>query len=444
MIQDIKIKNFLSFKNEVVFSFEATKDTTLEDSLIVEVAPGVRLLRFAMIMGANGSGKSNLLRCVDFIRTFWHRKPQDIDSSTNALPFLLDEDSAAKPCEIEIRFWINGVKYWYILKLDNKVVYEEKLFYYKSVQPTNVFARVLVDGISQITFNPAVEKISDAVLNKLQVECLNNMSIFMARKTVNANFPVFDDVLKWADSSIAPIIDPEMNLFDYAKESIHENKDVHDYMVEYLKRADFNICELKTSETKRPIPQAVVNFLMTNDSTPADIKEHLHEENNMPDIEMQFVHKIKTKDGYKEMILGQELQSYGTLRTMGIEIAIYEALCDNALLNVDEFETSMHPYLLEYTIRRFLSETSESQLLITTHYDPLLNSIDELIRKDCVWFTEKEDDGASCLYSLVEFNGLNKMSSIQNNYRKGKFGALPNVNLNTTDTNNDEETKSEI
>jgi len=61
MIQELKIKNFLSFKEEVTFSFEATKDTTFEEYQVVEVAPGVRLLRFAMVYGANASGKSNLL-----------------------------------------------------------------------------------------------------------------------------------------------------------------------------------------------------------------------------------------------------------------------------------------------------------------------------------------------------------------------------------------------
>ena len=65
MIQELKVRNFLSFKDEAILSFEATKDTMLEDSNVVEVDQGVRLLRFAMVMGANASGKSNLLKAVD-------------------------------------------------------------------------------------------------------------------------------------------------------------------------------------------------------------------------------------------------------------------------------------------------------------------------------------------------------------------------------------------
>ena len=90
MIQEIKVKNFLSFKKEITFSFEATKDTFAEDYQVVEVAPGVRLLRFAMVYGANASGKSNLLSVIRFLGSFWRNIPQSVDEGTNIIPFLLD------------------------------------------------------------------------------------------------------------------------------------------------------------------------------------------------------------------------------------------------------------------------------------------------------------------------------------------------------------------
>lgn len=66
MIQEIRIKNYLSFRDEVVLSFEATKDSTFEECQVANVTPKVRLLRFALIYGANASGKSNLLKAMDF------------------------------------------------------------------------------------------------------------------------------------------------------------------------------------------------------------------------------------------------------------------------------------------------------------------------------------------------------------------------------------------
>ena len=71
MIQELSIENFLSFRDKVEFSFEATKDNAFEDYQVVEVAPNVRLLRFAIIFGANASGKSNVLKAFDFIKDFW-------------------------------------------------------------------------------------------------------------------------------------------------------------------------------------------------------------------------------------------------------------------------------------------------------------------------------------------------------------------------------------
>ena len=73
MIQEFRVSNFLSFKEEAVLNFEATKDEALEKELVVEVAPGVRLLRLAVVYGANASGKSNLLAAIDFLKTFGFR-----------------------------------------------------------------------------------------------------------------------------------------------------------------------------------------------------------------------------------------------------------------------------------------------------------------------------------------------------------------------------------
>ena len=75
----------------------------------------------------------------------------------------------------------------------------------------------------------------------------------------------------------------------------------------------------------------------------------------------------------------------------------------------------------------YLLKQSESQLLITTHYSGLFNTINDLIRKDNIWFVEKGKNGSTDLFSLVEFKGLNKVTQFERVYRKGMFGALPNI-----------------
>lgn len=426
MIQELKLKNCLSFKDEVVFSFEATKDRTLEDSLVVEVAPGVRLLRFAMLMGANASGKSNLLACFNFLRIFWNNRADDVEEPTTAYPFRLDSVTKDQPCEVEIKFWIDGVKYWYIVKVDEHTTYDERLYFYKSVQPTLVFKRELVDNFSVVTFNPTL-KISNAVVEELQVKCLNNMSVLAARARVNASIPYLDDVREWAKESIMPIIDPETHLFAFAKECIHKDKAVHDYILDYLQSANFNIEEIVSNEVEETNFKNTIRIYIDDRELTKEEREKFEEENRKS-IRLNFIHKVENERGIEHYALSSYLQSYGTRRSIGIEAAIYKTLQNNALLAIDEFDTSMHPELMEYSIRQFLKSGSHSQLLVTTHYAPFLAKIDELIRKDCVWFTEKEKDGSTNLYPLVEFKGLNRLSSIQNAYVQGKFGAIIKLN----------------
>lgn len=120
-------------------------------------------------------------------------------------------------------------------------------------------------------------------------------------------------------------------------------------------------------------------------------------------------------------------QSAGTRRLLGMEAAVYELTNRGSFLMIDEMDASLHPDLMEYILKKFLLEQNDSQMLITTHYDGLLSKIDDLIRKDNVWFTEKEASGTTRLYSLVEFKGLNKIPRIDRAYRNGLFGALPQI-----------------
>lgn len=119
-------------------------------------------------------------------------------------------------------------------------------------------------------------------------------------------------------------------------------------------------------------------------------------------------------------------ESDGTVRTFGLAAQVQKILERNAFLAVDEIESSLHPKLIEYIIERFLKESGEAQLLLTTHYDGLLGE-EDLLRKDNIWFTEKNADGSSVLYPLTDFKGLNRISSLQKAYKFGKFGAVPNL-----------------
>lgn len=427
MIQELKIKNFLSFKEEAVLNFEATKDTTFEDYQVVEVAPGTRLLRFALIYGANASGKSNLLYALDYLQRFWFAKKNDIDESTDSIPFLLDTDTPEQPSEFEMKFFVGERRYWYILSLSQKNVLSEKLYYYKSVQPTMLFSRELENGQSVIKFNPAALKVSNNVLEQITIKCLPNMSFFAARNQVNCTLPFIDDARDWMKNTLLPVISPQTQMFSYAGTMLANDNNLKKYLLDFVHKADFNITGLKAEKESSPIPQSVRDSVIKEGKYSSDVVDHIMSQLSLETIRTDFEHTVRNARGVEKYILPNSLQSDGTKRTLGIEAAVYESLKGEKFLPVDEIDSSLHPDLIEFIIQQFLQPHNRSQLLVTSHYDPLLNTVDDLMRKDCVWFTEKGEDGGSRLYSLVEFKGLNKISSFRKSYRNGVFGALPNI-----------------
>lgn len=399
MIQEIKIKNFLSFRDEVVFSFEASSDKFAEDCQVVTLGDTAktRLLRLGIVYGYNASGKSNLLYAFDFLSYFWSHDPNSADTGTKIRPFRLNSSSPNEPTRFELIFFVNDTKYYYQLELDSKNVILEKLSYYKSTQPIMLFERVMRNGQSEITFNNQNgDKVTATIKDKITVECLKNMSFFVARDKANANLPLIDAAKTWLREHIMNLIDPRTDLTEYAQRQTSNDKSLVEYLLEFLRAADFNVTDISTDvitekSYKRP---------MTT-----------------------FEHTVEDESGKKsyDFSLGEE--SFGTLKTFGIETALYQAVQNNAFLPIDEIENSLHPTLLEKILYEYLKVPSRSQVIVTTHNDGLLDLVSDLIRKDSIWFTEKDKAGVTDLYKLTDFRGVNRIASIREAYRNKRFGA---------------------
>lgn len=392
MIQEIKIKNFKSFREEVELSFEAY--TADKSNSVVTMPDGVRLLRFAVVLGANASGKSNLLEAIEFLRTFWNTLPLKNDEGTDVQPFLMQPDALAQDTEMEVKVYIDGIRYWYQLKVNPEKVVSEILSVYLSNRPTKVFQRSDVNGISKITFNPAVVKLTQAEIDVMAMNCLRNMSLLAVLKKVNVEVAYADNMRKWIDTRMMPLQNSsQSSLSVSAKSMLLEDEEFREYLMLFAKEADFNISDIKIKK-----------------------------------MAALFSHTVETDRGEEHYVLPESCQSAGTTRMVELESVIYSLLRCQGLLCIDEIESSMHPNLMEYILTKFINNTNnESQLLVTTHYDPLLKDIDDIFGKDSVWFTEKGKDGNSSLYSLIDFKGLNKLSSIHRAYMNGQFGALPTV-----------------
>lgn len=423
MIQELRIKNVLSFKNEMTFSFEATNDKFAEDSQVVQINGSTRLLRFAVLYGYNASGKSNLLYAFDFLSNFWGYKPEGMDEPTGVIPFKLDKTSADEPSRFELIFFVGDTKYWYQLELDRQQVYLEKLSYYKSAQPTMLFERTLMDGHSVVTFNPNGDKISAAAKEMINVNCLRNLSFFVARNQVNVSLPLIDAAKNWMKEQTMPAVFPSTYLTEYAQRKISKDKALTKYLVDFLHEADFNITDISSDIINKQISDDEVKFRMEDKSIPKDERERIAKEKTITLLRTIFEHTVENENGRETYQMNKGDESAGTLRTFGIETLLFEALAANAFLPIDEIETSLHPKLLEKILFEYLKVHSRSQILVTTHNDGLLDFVDDLIRKDSVWFTDKDNAGVTDLYKLTDFRGVNRLASIREAYRNKRFGA---------------------
>ena len=402
MIAEIRFKNMFSFRDETVLSFEADKSKDLESYHVVELAPDVKLLKLAVIYGANASGKSNIIKVCDFIRSFITCTPLNKAELIKIVPFLLNRTSKEQASEFSVSFYaMNGdkaIRYVYSVLLETTHIVRETLIYYLSQQPATVFERSMENNVSSIKFGQKV-KISTAAKEEITLKCLPNMSVFAAYMQVNTNIAEMETALQYLTKQMMPAIVPTSSLSRYAEEAI-KKETAKEYILRYLQEADFNISNIssKEQETKK----GVVNYTM-------------------------YQHKVSSGLGGNDYYEFPELyESDGTIRTFGLASQIQNSIGSNAFLAVDEIESSLHPKLIEYMIERFLKESKQAQLLLTTHYDGLLGE-EDLLRKDNIWFAEKNTDGASVLYPLTDFKGLNRISSLQKAYKFGKFGAVPNL-----------------
>lgn len=425
MILELKFKNFLSFKDEVVFSFEATSDKYLEDYYVAEPEPGVRILKMAMIYGANASGKSNVLHAFDFVRSFVKRIPTQSEKSTEFIPFKF-VDNQDLPGSFDMIFYIEGTKYKYSLVLDEEKVHSEILHYYPGTQPAIIFERTLdiKNDTSILKFGSKI-KLSDQAIEAIQLKTLKNMSVFAAFTQVNISLPQLNIPLNWFRKQFMPMIDPYSSLTNYSDSYIKKDERVKNQALDFINKADFNISAVSFKKQTTWLDDEVLKLIEAG-SMPDEQKHKLLNEKTIHIDKRLFEHKIIINNKVKYYSLPDELESKGTLRYYGLSAPFFNAISNDSFLSIDEIGTALHPLLVMHFLKEFLKMSNKAQLLFSTHNDSLLSEKD-IIRKDAIWFTEKDKQGITSLYSLSDFN-IRKELSYYNAYKQGKFGAIPNLN----------------
>lgn len=401
MIAEFSIKNFKSIRSEQLISFEATSDTYLAEESTVEVKKGVRLLKLGIIYGANASGKSNILHALDYFRSLVCFQPSDRNESLGVVPFMLDDTSINERTEMSMSFYLDGEKYVLLIDFDNDRIYWESLTVYISARPTELYSRKYnpETDSSEITFSVKLGLLKKSQ-RLIEGNTINNRSVLAAFSVSNVESSRLNKVYDFFNKTIEPIIEPNLILSPFIHETLEGDKDgsIKNFILKFLKASDFNISGIEWS---RGLP-------------------------------VRFQHK--TNNGVHT--LPEDTESTGTLRFMGMTIILQHLLGNNHFVIMDEVESSIHYELLSYFLKVFLVNSErESQLLVTTHDINLLN--EDFIRRDEIWFTDKNEDGETELKRLTNL-GLSKRLSPYNAYRQGKLVDLPFVgsaylNINDVD-----------
>lgn len=163
---------------------------------------------------------------------------------------MLDTDTPNEPSEFNIVFYIGSKKYWYLLILDGKKVIKEELYVYNSTQPSLVFSRKTHGMQSVVKLNSALVKASVAIVEQLNLRCFPNMSVFAARNQVNCSLAYIDDVRDWMRNDLLPTITPDTKMFEYAGNKMEKEKELKNYLLDFVRKADFNITDVFLNEKR--------------------------------------------------------------------------------------------------------------------------------------------------------------------------------------------------
>lgn len=422
MIVNFSIKNFGPIKERQTLSFEADKSTHLEDAYVTKTGKK-RLLKLALIYGPNASGKTTILKALDFLRNIVLYPVDKKTTTFHFEPFLFDAKTPEENSLISIEFIHDGIKYFYEVEFMKKAIVSEELTFWNPVK-ANLYKRTtnLSNQYTEITFGSTV-KIDNTFKKTLEANTLWNNTVLGGYLKTNIDFQELKGVISWFQETLTPIIWTRTDLEDFVSEQINKNRIVKSDVIDILRKADFYISDIQIKEEEKDMPDSLFEFLLkrleeeNRKVKASDVKKRI------ATLNLELVHTVNGKD----YPLPFDNESSGTRRYYGLAGLLAMSLKESMILSVDELEASLHPDLYEHFLLSFLMNSKQSQIIATTHNREILNNR-EIFRKDAIWFTDKNNDCSTELYSLADFDSsvVRDTTNVLNAYKSGKLGATPN------------------
>ncbi len=411
MLIQFNFKNFKSFREEATLDLSATKMTEFSDRVVT--IGGEKILPVAAIYGANASGKSNIYNAFEYMadyvmNSFKYGDDEENFEDFRPTPFLFDSTSADAESSFEVYFTLPDDKtekiYNYGFCIDKEGVTEEWLNVKAKTarKYSTVFYRGTADDELDLSGFPKNSRDNIQVALEKQV-----LIISLGAKLKIAKCKAIRD---WfLSNEFADFGDPVTNFFLHRRlpKGFVEDKEVQQKVVEYFASFDEHIKDFKIERV------------------PHDV------ESKEDTYKINALHKMIDSDEMAEIPLS--LESAGTLKMFALYPELQEVLEKGSVFFIDELNARLHPLLVRNFILTFLNpkiNTNHAQLVFTTHDTWQLSN--QLLRRDEIWFVEKDARGLSTLYSLADFVDeegarIRKDESYEKNYLLGKYGAIPDL-----------------
>ncbi len=411
MLIQFNFKNFKSFRNEASLDLSAAKMTEFSDRVVSE--GNDKILPMAAIYGANASGKSNIYNAFEYmadyvVESFKYGDEEEKFEEYRPTPFLFDSVSKDAESSFEVYFTIPGDKaektYNYGFCVDKHGVTEEWLNAKAKTarKYTSIFYRSTEEDTLDLSGLPKSSRDNIQLALEKQVLIIS----LGAKLKVNK----CKDIRDWfIANEFADFGDLFTNFFlsHRLPKGFVDDNNVQKKVIEYFASFDEHIKDFEIE--KLPYD--------------ADRKEETYKINSL--------HKKIDSNTFAAIPLNME--SAGTLKMFALYPELQDVLEKGSVFFIDELNARLHPLLVRNFLLTFLNpqiNTKHAQLIFTTHDTWQLSN--QLLRRDEVWFTEKDGQGISKLYSLADFvdeSGarIRKDESYEKNYLIGKYGAIPTL-----------------
>jgi predicted ATPase len=414
MLVQFSVANYLSFKERQTLSMVASRDKTLEgNTFLVEEGGGLSLLKSAALYGANASGKSNVVKALKFMRKFvLESAGGQRGDPIPVVPFKLARETVDQPSEFEVVFMVDEDRYVYGFIADHERVHEEWLTLARgSGKPGRVFTRDDSGAVRRgVHWNGELKRLVD----------LTRPNALFLSVAVQFNSAAVRTAFDWFAKRLRTISDrPEAESEIRYSSVMLSDATLAAAVTDLARAADLGIDDFSVEQV--PLVQTQPFASMTESTRNALLASVPAAE---PDKVMaSVVRAVHTRsDGERVAFQLDEEESAGTVRLFALAGPWLHVVHLGTVLLVDELDSKLHPLLTRLLVKMVHSAQSNPQLVFTTHDCGLLDS--KLLRRDQVWFTEKDRHGATQLYSLWDFK-VRSDQNLQNGYLTGRFGAIP-------------------